>query len=442
MAEHRRAVQVWSGAVCVAAAALAGFLQHFRWLFILAVAIGALAFVILLASGVPDLVGWVKEQRDELVRRRIVRGPAFMERRRRTTEGKEAGGLVHTLQKRLDHPGYQHPPGAEPPAVRIGLRVACDALAETPSTSELRAVFLEFLNQAPIRDLIAQLTDVGGDLTWRSYGGNGRFTNGAVLVADDEDKAPVASALMNLKEADTRRWGHEEPCAELLVYVKPRNGSGNPAPPAGLAAWHDRLVTALEVPGAFARFLTAQLGVRTYPHPPTRLGVRLDARPSITELVDTSGLVPVGGSSASPSFQHYLIAERVGQLPEEVAIDCCRSGAITPFASRATTVSWRGCDVGRHRAPERGSEETLSPPSLHGRSVPSTAGTVIARAERIGRGDRQRPSAFLGPLPPCAPPPPKSGSSKISGSGGVVQLTTKAATSSAKRQRSRVTSER
>ena len=62
-----------------------------------------------------------------------------------------------------------------------------------------------FSTRPRIRDLIAQLTDVSADLTWRSYDGNGRITNGAVLAADDEKKAPVASALMNLKEADTRR---------------------------------------------------------------------------------------------------------------------------------------------------------------------------------------------------------------------------------------------
>ena len=109
-----------------------------------------------------------------------------------------------------------------------------------------------------------------------------------------------------------------------MVYVEPRDGSGDPAPPAGLAAWRNRLVTALEVPGGFARFLTSQIGVKTHPDPPTRLGIRLDAHPSIAELVDTSGLVPVEGSSASTSFQHYLIAERAGQPPEEVAVDVLR----------------------------------------------------------------------------------------------------------------------
>jgi hypothetical protein len=149
MAEHRRAVQVWSGTVCVAAAALAGFLQHLRWLFILAVAIGALAFVILAASGVPDLLGWVKQQWGELARRRVASGPAFTERWRQTTVGVEAGGLVHTLQKGLNHPRDRRPAGEEPPAVRIGLRVACDPLGDAPTTSELRAAFLELLDQAP-----------------------------------------------------------------------------------------------------------------------------------------------------------------------------------------------------------------------------------------------------------------------------------------------------
>ena len=324
MSDHRRAVAVWASAVCVGAAALAGFLQHLRWLFIPAVAIGGLAFLILLVSGMPDLLGWLREHRDEAIRLRTIPGPAFTDRWRQTTEGMEVGNLMHTFQKRLSHPGYSRPPGGEPPAVRIGLLVACDPLRDTPSTAELRDAFLGLLEGSPIRDLVGQLTHVSCDLSWRSYDSNGRITNGAVLASDGEEKAPVASALMNLNEADTRRWGQDPRCAELLLHIEPRGESGGPARPADLGKWHDRLVTALEVAGTFARFLSSQIGVQTHPEPPTRLGVRLDAHPSIAELVDVHDLVPVPGSSISASFLSYVIAERGGQPPKKVAAEVLR----------------------------------------------------------------------------------------------------------------------
>ena len=60
-AEHRRAVVAWSAGLFAGAGALAGLLQHITWLFILAAAITIPVFAIALISGLPDLVGWLRE---------------------------------------------------------------------------------------------------------------------------------------------------------------------------------------------------------------------------------------------------------------------------------------------------------------------------------------------------------------------------------------------
>lgn len=99
----------------------------------------------------------------------------------------------------FSHPGYMIPPSEDKlPFVRIGVLVTCDQLGASPSTSDLRGRFLAFLGRPSVSELVNGLTYVGDDLTWRSYAGNGRIHNEAVLTASDEQTdAPVVSAMMN-----------------------------------------------------------------------------------------------------------------------------------------------------------------------------------------------------------------------------------------------------
>lgn len=142
----------------------------------------------------------------------------------------------------------------------------------------------------------------------------------AVLTrSEDQATAPTASAMMILNEAGLPRYGHDGRAAELVLHIEPRGSDSKPAPAADFQAWLDRLVAAMAVPNAFARFLQREAGVATYDNPPAQLGVQLEAARTIAELIDTGGLGPVPGSWQSNSFLGYMIAEPTGVL-EAVAV--------------------------------------------------------------------------------------------------------------------------
>ena len=232
---------------------------------------------------------------------------------------------MRAVQKRLHHPGYdRRGPDHEPPSVRFGFLIATEPLGDTPSTPDLRRTFCNLLDQPPIMSLVAQLTAVASGASWRSYGGNGRLALGAILGSTDQDEnAPTASATLNLYDKHSARSCQCQ-STELVLYVEPRDDSGAPAPPATLERWYDRLLTMLEVPAAFANYLSGEIGLDTYASPSAQVGVSLGARPTVAELVDTRSLQRVAGSSATSSFPSYLIADPNGHEPGQTGIDVLR----------------------------------------------------------------------------------------------------------------------
>jgi predicted nucleotide-binding protein len=254
-------------------------------------------------------------------------GPAYTATWRHTSEGMDAVGAMNSLQKRLSHPGYgARVSGTEPPIVRFGLFVACDPLGENPSASALRAAFLAFLDRPPVRSLLGQLTAIPSDVSWSNYDGNGRLMLGAVLGdTKQETSAPIASAVLNLHDNQATRTRDYRRCAELILAVEPRDTAGVPASPVSLARWHERLVTALELPTAFAGFLSEEVDVETYDEPAVQFGVCLEAQPSVGALIDTASFERVLGSVATSHFPSYFIAERGGRRPAQAAIDMLKT---------------------------------------------------------------------------------------------------------------------
>ena len=250
-------------------------------------------------------------------------GQPFTALWRYTTNGAEAASLMTITHKAFSHCGYMRPPSEDkPPSVRIGMIVTCEPLGPEPTTPDLRDNFLSFLRRPPVWNLIKSMTYVGDDLAWRSYAGNGRLINEAVLTSrEDQHEAPVASAMMILNEPGIQRYGHDPQTAELVLHIEPRGEDGKPAPPASFQAWHDSLVRALDVPRAFAQFLDQEVGVTMYSDPPAQIGVQLDAYRSIGELIDCGALQPVTGSWPSNSFLSYMIADPAGKQATEVAVD-------------------------------------------------------------------------------------------------------------------------
>jgi hypothetical protein len=242
-------------------------------------------------------------------------GPAFTSRWRYTPNGAEAPSLMMMTHKGFSHPGYMRPSDEKmPPYVRVGVLVACDPLGPSPTTSDLRNSFQSFLHQELVWNLLYGLTHDIDDPFWWSYASNGRIHNEAVLATDPaQTEAPVASAMLNLNEVGTARYGHDSRYAELVLHIEPRDKGGKPLPAADFTAWYKTLLRAQAVPALFARFLTEDAKVATYEDPPALLGIELRAYRSLTELVNPGDLRPVAGSWQSNQFLGYLVANRGGQ---------------------------------------------------------------------------------------------------------------------------------
>jgi hypothetical protein len=252
-------------------------------------------------------------------------GPATASRWQVTTDGADVPALMRIRDVRMSHPGYMQRQ-EKLSSVRIGILVACDPLGVEPSTSELRNLFLGLLTSQPVYDAINAISYVSPNAPWKLWAGHGRFNLEAVLTesADDTTEAPVASALMLLPETGTTTFGRDTRFAELVIHIEVRRKDGTPGPAEPLNTWHHRLVKALNVPKAFAQFLTDNLKLATSAEPPTQFGVWLNTPHTMTELVDIENLPTLPGAPASNSFIGYAIAESSGVPATALAVELLR----------------------------------------------------------------------------------------------------------------------
>jgi len=248
-------------------------------------------------------------------------GTAITDRWRHTTDGFEVPSLMPIANKAFSHPGYMRTFPDKPPSIRIGTLVACDPLGPTLTTSELRSRFLAFLAWQPILDLVSVLSDIGSAATWRSLAGNGRLMLEAAMMTEDQEEAPVASAMLLLPEAGKSRFGSDPRCAEFVLHIEPRASDGTPVPPIGLADWRDRFARTLAVPGALAQFLTHDLRLITPANPETQLGVWLNTPRALAELVDAGSLKALPGAAQANWFIGYAIADPEGKPAAATAQD-------------------------------------------------------------------------------------------------------------------------
>lgn len=227
----------------------------------------------------------------------------------------------------MDHPGYTGRAHRDaPPAVRIGLRVACSPLASSsyPSTSELRRAFLRVLAQPPITGLIAALTHVEG-LAWSPRDCHRRHNHGAVLTGDQHDTAPAGWARILLPEPDTQSFWRDPRCADFVLYVEPRTRRGDPAPAQDIAFWHRILSRALAIPDAIASaLLSAELDLHVGDSPPAVVAAWLFTTDDLTQLVDLAGCTRLPGTRISSTFDAYTVADPDGQQPNAVATEWIR----------------------------------------------------------------------------------------------------------------------
>jgi hypothetical protein len=205
--------------------------------------------------------------------------------------------------------------------MRAAMLVACAPLGPAPSTSDIRASFLAFLNAYPVRALLAATTSTPEDATWTAWGDLPRRTFGAVLNGKDQHAPPVAWARLHLPEAGAPHIGSDPRAAQFVLHAYPRTPEGDPAPAASLAALHSRLALVLDLPGALTEFLSRDLGLATTDCPPAQVGISLDAPQFITQLVDPGDLETLPGSSARTWFMGWALADPHGEPPPKLIHD-------------------------------------------------------------------------------------------------------------------------
>jgi len=227
--------------------------------------------------------------------------------------------------KGFSHPGYMRQTAQQqtPSSLRVGALVACQPLGPEPATSEIRQRFLGFLASPPIMELILSASHVDKDARWTPWGGHGRMNLEAALTCQDDEGAPVASALLLLPEAGQPSFGRDPRFAELVLHIQPRNAGPGPAKPVNLPKWHERFTRALNLPSAFAGFLAQGIQLTTVAEPPAQLGIWLKAA-QIQELIDLEELAPIAGTHPVPWFMGWAVADESGSPPNETAVTLLR----------------------------------------------------------------------------------------------------------------------
>lgn len=273
--------------------------------------------------------GFALDQGEPVQNRRGAQEPgiAITDRWRYTTDGLEVPGLMRITDKAFSHPGYALSYPDRPPSLRIGTLVACDPLGPTPPISEVRARFLAFLTEYRVLDLVSMLTDIEQAARWTAMAGHGRLLLEAAMMTDNQEKAPVASAMLILPEAGKSRFGSDPQRAEFVLHIERRTNEGTVAPALPLEQWQDRFTRAIAVPEALARFLSHDLGLATPAEPPAQFGIWLNSQRGITDLVDVGNLKALPGSAHANWFLGYAVGDPAGldgpQIARELIEQMC-----------------------------------------------------------------------------------------------------------------------
>lgn len=251
--------------------------------------------------------------------------PAVTNRWHHTSDGFKVPGLMNLTHTTMSHPGYQgRQTEDERPSIKIGMLVGCEKIDPSSSGSALRAKFLAFLDSARVRELVRSLTFVPPEASWRSLAGNGvRTLEAALMIGDDPTKSvPFASALF-LPPTGEAMYGRPEGTATLVLYVEPQTVLQGEVPPGSdLRKWHQRIRKALTVPGAFANFLSDDLGLGLFGAPPVQFGIWLESHNKpLSTMIDTDGLRTLPGAWSANEFMGWAYADRDGKSDTDVARD-------------------------------------------------------------------------------------------------------------------------
>ena len=252
--------------------------------------------------------------------------PARTDLWRATTDGFEVPSLMRLRDAGAPQPAFAAQHAAHPhTSVRIGALIACEPLGHMLPTSELRQLFVDFLESRAVSNLVSSVSWIEPDSSWQRWAGHGRLNLEAGLVdVTLSEGAPTTWARLLLPEVGMSSFGRDPRYAEIIIHIEPQGPYGGNAKAGSLAQWHKHLTQILSLPGDLGQFLTQSLGLNTADDPPALVGVSLKALQSMFELVDITGLKPLVGSSPCPWYEGWAVADPDGQPPNKIAVELLR----------------------------------------------------------------------------------------------------------------------
>jgi hypothetical protein len=321
MAKGRGPVAAWSFSVATVSGGFASYVSTrvksplHSPLFLVLAGIAVLFFVILVSAGIPDLVTWLGSLVRE-VRLPERRPPRLITDRWQYIDNSETSAfttwpLSSAMQSSLPGTGS---PDTRAPWVRLVVVLACSP-AEG-NREALLPLLAAFLAEPLPMGLIRALTYVKEGVSWRKWHEGGIGTK-LSLASGKQDEA-AASAEMFLTRAGTLD-GPYGSYAVLVIHTDPRDINGEPAPAASLANWSERIIQALHLTEAFGRFVSGELGLRTWGKPPAQLAVRFQAQRDLTEIFDIEGLELLPEGTRQSQALGLFMADRRGKQAAEAA---------------------------------------------------------------------------------------------------------------------------
>ena len=280
---------------------------------ILFVVIGAVAFLLLVVAGIPDVAAWVADGFRAVFQRE--RPPELeLTRWSYTSDGMRSPAAYTALEVTVPGSSFMGQP-EDLSWIRYAILVGCGPTGPDFDARAARTRFLAFLDEPPVSDLATALSTVPDDAAWSKKAAHDSAFD-AVLTSGGGDDA-VASARLELPDG-TQRFGRDARRAALIIHVEKSRADTSRAQ-AGWVEWADRITRVLQAVPAVADFLSGQLGLEVLADPPPQVAIRLETPKDLAQLIGTSGLDPLPGKQHLRQAISYFTASPDGASAGDAA---------------------------------------------------------------------------------------------------------------------------
>ena len=148
------------------------------------------------------------------------------------------------------------------------------------------------------------------------------------MTGEDEAAVPAASSILFIPEDGFSLAGVQRGCAQMTLHI-----DFSPVRPMLLPEqvihrrppyWRNRFQEAVALPGELAGWLTHQLDLRTSAEPAAHAGIMLQAKQSITEMVDVTGIRALPSTWPANEFTGWAVAGPRGRPTHDLASQLMR----------------------------------------------------------------------------------------------------------------------